>query len=58
MGRLEANERLRAQQLRDCLAGLGAAFVKIGQALSSRPDLLPQTYLEVWQLHAVLLPQA
>ncbi len=48
MGQVAANERLRAQQLRDVLSDLGAAFVKIGQALSSRPDLLPQVYLEVW----------
>lgn len=46
-GRLEANQRLRAGQLRDLLTALGPAFVKVGQALSSRPDLLPQTYLEV-----------
>lgn len=46
-GRLEANQRLRARQLRDLLTSLGPAFVKVGQALSSRPDLLPQSYLEV-----------
>ena len=45
-GRLEANERNRARHLRQVLAGLGPAFAKIGQALSSRPDLLPKTYLE------------
>lgn len=32
----------RARELRDLLSGSGPALVKIGQALSSRPDLLPQ----------------
>ena len=44
-GRFESNAS-RAQQLRDTLASLGPSFVKVGQALSSRPDLLPRTYLE------------
>jgi predicted unusual protein kinase regulating ubiquinone biosynthesis (AarF/ABC1/UbiB family) len=47
MGNLEANFSLRAVQLRDLLGQLGPSFVKVGQALSSRPDLLPQVYLEV-----------
>ncbi|GMH40760.1 hypothetical protein BSKO_08664 [Bryopsis sp. KO-2023] len=45
-GRLEANMPKRAARLRDLLAELGPSFVKIGQALSARPDLLPRTYLE------------
>jgi len=44
-GRLETNTA-RAMQLRDTLASLGPSFVKVGQALSSRPDLLPRSYLE------------
>ena len=36
----------RAAELRALLSGLGPSFVKIGQALSARPDLLPQVYLE------------
>jgi aarF domain-containing kinase len=44
-GRFESNAS-RAKQLRDTLASLGPSFVKVGQALSSRPDLLPRTYLE------------
>jgi hypothetical protein len=32
----------RATELRKLLSGLGPAFVKVGQALSARPDLLPQ----------------
>ena len=50
LGQLEQNEKLRARQLCRTLSQLGPSFVKIGQALSSRPDLLPQIYLEVWRL--------
>jgi predicted unusual protein kinase regulating ubiquinone biosynthesis (AarF/ABC1/UbiB family) len=47
LGQLEQNSKLRARQLCNALQSLGPSFVKIGQALSSRPDLLPQIYLEV-----------
>lgn len=46
-GSVEANMYERAKQLRKLLTNLGPSFVKVGQALSSRPDLLPQPYLEV-----------
>lgn len=46
-GSLEANAPLRARALRDALASLGPAFVKVGQTLSARPDLLPKPYLDV-----------
>ncbi|KAK9903264.1 hypothetical protein WJX75_001146 [Coccomyxa subellipsoidea] len=46
LGQLEQNSKLRARQLCNALQSLGPSFVKIGQALSSRPDLLPQIYLE------------
>ena len=36
--------RHRAARLRDHLAALGPAFVKIGQVLSTRADLLPPVY--------------
>jgi predicted unusual protein kinase regulating ubiquinone biosynthesis (AarF/ABC1/UbiB family) len=36
----------RAVQLREMLTELGPAFIKIGQALSTRPDILPPVYLE------------
>ena len=42
--------RKRAVQLRELLTKLGPSFVKVGQALSSRPDLLPKEYLEVTHL--------
>ncbi|APB32415.1 Putative unusual protein kinase [Gloeomargarita lithophora Alchichica-D10] len=45
-GRLAVNEVRRAQQFRQLLTDLGPAAIKIGQALSTRPDLVPPTYLE------------
>lgn len=45
-GSLEANTPQRAKQLRTVLSTLGPSFVKTGQALSARPDLLPKAYLE------------
>jgi predicted unusual protein kinase regulating ubiquinone biosynthesis (AarF/ABC1/UbiB family) len=40
------NNRRRAIQLRELLTQLGPAYIKIGQALSTRPDLVPPVYLE------------
>ncbi|MBT9312349.1 ABC1 kinase family protein [Leptothoe kymatousa] len=40
------NEAKRAIQLRDVLTKLGPAYIKIGQALSTRPDLVPPAYME------------
>lgn len=45
-GQLEKHMESRAIELRRTLASLGPSFVKIGQGLSSRPDLLPRVYLE------------
>lgn len=45
-GQLKRNEARRAIQLRDLLTRLGPAFIKVGQALSTRPDLLTSQYLE------------
>jgi predicted unusual protein kinase regulating ubiquinone biosynthesis (AarF/ABC1/UbiB family) len=46
-GRTDADtQRRRAIQLRDLLTRLGPAFIKIGQAVSTRPDLVPAIYLE------------
>jgi predicted unusual protein kinase regulating ubiquinone biosynthesis (AarF/ABC1/UbiB family) len=36
----------RAIQLRELLTRLGPAYIKIGQALSTRPDLLPSVFVE------------
>lgn len=40
------NDLKRAVQLRELLTKLGPAYIKIGQALSTRPDLVPPVYLE------------
>ncbi|WP_017314328.1 ABC1 kinase family protein [Mastigocladopsis repens] len=40
------NDLRRAIQLRELLTRLGPAYIKIGQALSTRPDLVPPVYLE------------
>ena len=45
-GQTAKNERRRAVQLRQTLTQLGPAYIKIGQALSTRPDLVSPTYLE------------
>ena len=39
-GRLAATEVQRAIELRNIVTSLGPAFIKLGQALSIRPDLL------------------
>uniref|UniRef100_A0A7S3QQ29 Protein kinase domain-containing protein n=1 Tax=Dunaliella tertiolecta TaxID=3047 RepID=A0A7S3QQ29_DUNTE len=46
LGNIERNMYQRASELRGLLSRLGPSFVKIGQALSSRPDLLPKPYLD------------
>jgi predicted unusual protein kinase regulating ubiquinone biosynthesis (AarF/ABC1/UbiB family) len=40
------NDLKRAVQFRKLLTKLGPAYIKIGQALSTRPDLVPPVYLE------------
>lgn len=42
----DQNKRLRAIQLRQTFTRLGPTFVKIGQGLSTRPDLCPTEFLE------------
>ena len=43
---LESNKLKRAAQLRRLLTHLGPTFIKVGQALSTRPDLVPKDYLD------------
>ncbi|XP_059279891.1 uncharacterized aarF domain-containing protein kinase At1g71810, chloroplastic isoform X1 [Lycium ferocissimum] len=38
--------KIRAAELRKILLQLGPAYVKIAQAISSRPDLIPPSYLD------------
>ena len=56
-GRQRANELKRAVGLRNMLTKLGPAYIKIGQALSTRPDLVsPATMAEMVKLQDQLPP--
>jgi predicted unusual protein kinase regulating ubiquinone biosynthesis (AarF/ABC1/UbiB family) len=44
---VEDRQRRRAEWLRERLIWLGPAFVKVGQSLGTRPDLLPLVYVEM-----------
>jgi len=46
LGRSEQNQRQQAVRLRILLTQLGPAYIKIGQALSTRPDLVPPLFLD------------
>lgn len=46
LDRAERNKFKRASQLRQILTCLGPTFIKVGQALSTRPDLIRQDYLD------------
>ncbi|MEM6519890.1 MAG: AarF/ABC1/UbiB kinase family protein, partial [Cyanobacteria bacterium P01_C01_bin.70] len=45
-GTSEKEQRRQAERLRELLTELGPAYIKIGQALSTRPDLVPPIYLD------------
>ncbi|CAK9197286.1 unnamed protein product [Sphagnum jensenii] len=45
-GQIQKNMQKRAADLRVRLTKLGPTFVKVGQGLSTRPDLCPPEYLE------------
>lgn len=43
---VERHQTKRAIRLRNILTNLGPAYIKVGQALSTRPDLVPPAYME------------
>ncbi len=45
-GEVEQNKFKRAVQLREILTCLGPTFIKVGQALSTRPDLIRKDFLD------------
>lgn len=44
--RVEQNKLKRATQLREILTKLGPTYIKVGQALSTRPDLIRKDFLD------------
>ncbi|XP_030523428.2 uncharacterized aarF domain-containing protein kinase At1g71810, chloroplastic isoform X1 [Rhodamnia argentea] len=46
MERSDQMFEVRAEELRNILVELGPAYVKVAQAISSRPDLIPPSYLD------------
>lgn len=56
-GSIARNERNRARQLRNIITRLGPTYIKVGQALSTRPDLISAVYMqELAQLQDQLPP--
>ncbi len=43
---VEGDLTTKAKAFRDRLVELGPAYIKLGQVLSTRPDLLPKTYID------------
>lgn len=45
----EGEHRQRAERIRETMLELGPAFIKVGQVLSTRPDIVPQIYAETFE---------
>src|SRR3954465_12217838 len=43
---VEGDARAKAKAFRERLVELGPAYIKLGQVLSTRPDLLPKPYID------------
>ncbi len=46
VGQTVTNQNRRAEQLREILTRLGPTYIKVGQSLSTRPDLVRQDFLD------------
>ncbi|WP_336358903.1 ABC1 kinase family protein [Haloarcula sp. CGMCC 1.6347] len=44
----DESHRQRAEHIRDTMLELGPAFIKVGQVLSTRPDIVPPVYADVF----------
>ncbi|WP_049942833.1 ABC1 kinase family protein [Haloarcula amylolytica] len=44
----DESHRQRAERIRDTMLELGPAFIKVGQVLSTRPDIVPPVYADVF----------
>lgn len=56
-GKLAETEVARARELREIVTSLGPAYIKLGQALSIRPDILsPAAMYEMQKLCDKVLP--
>lgn len=57
-GVFDENKSIRALELRKIFTRLGPTFVKLGQGLSTRPDICPPEYLdELAQLQVFFISQ-
>ena len=46
VARRQRRQRRQAHWMTECMLQLGAAFIKLGQLLSARPDVFPAAYVE------------